>query len=156
MTKNPCWLAASTALLAGALGCSTTECPGGPTSPSGAIVSGLARRGMPDRREVFALLSRASDVSLVGNPSCDGVVPENDAPTLGDWVGYNLSVLEGERVWLDAECVAAETPDEWRCDVTFHAEFDDSPDPWSWGVRFRMRETDRSLVPDSLLCTGAG
>ncbi|MBI5486635.1 MAG: hypothetical protein HY905_04840 [Deltaproteobacteria bacterium] len=128
----------------------------GPTTVAGPIGSGLDRTGPPDRREVFAVLARASGVSLAGNPSCDGVVPEVAAPTLADWVDYNLSVLEGDQIQIGAECVAADAAGEWQCDVTFHADFADSPDPWTWGVRFRLRDSDRSLVEDSILCTGAG
>jgi len=140
------------------LGCGSAECAAVPVTAmaAGPIVSGLERTGPPDRREVFALLARASGVSLVGNGSCDGVVPEVAAPTLADWVDYNLSVLEGDQIRIDAECAQADAPGEWQCDVTFHADFADSPDPWTWGVRFRLRDSDRSLVQDSIICTGAG
>jgi hypothetical protein len=130
--------------------------PASPPAASGSVVSGLERSGAPDWREIFAVLARASGASLAANASCDGVVPEVDAPTLADWVGYNLSVLEGEQVHIDAACAVADIPGEWQCDVMFRARFADSPDPWSWGVRFRLRDADRSLVEDSLLCTGAG
>lgn len=134
----------------------STEPPRLEGAAAGPIVSGLARTGRPDRQEVFALLARASELSLAANESCAGVVPEHEAPRLADWVNYNLSVLEGDQITIGAECEAAEASGEWQCDVEFHADFADSPDPWSWGVRFRMRETDRALVEDSVLCTGGG
>jgi hypothetical protein len=38
----------------------------------------------------------------------------------------------------------------------FLAEMQDGDDVWSWGVRFKVRQSDGLVLPDSFECTGAG
>lgn len=114
--------------------------------------------GMPARFEVYAALLAARDTPLADVPSCEGVVGvELGRPAvLGDWIAYNLSVLEEAPVSLPVECRAVPgRAAEWECDVTFQAG-QGGESPWSWGVRVRMRDSDATVVPGSLMCTGAG
>ena len=113
---------------------------------------------MPARFEVYAALLAARDTPLSAGQACDGVVGVElgRPPLLGDWIAYNLSVLEEAPVALPVECRAAEGhAGEWECDVTFQAG-QGGESPWSWGVRVRVRDSDGSVVPGSLMCTGAG
>jgi len=42
----------------------------------------------------------------------------------------------------------------WICDLTFFGK--DTEDVWSNGVRFKMRNSDRKLLRDSVMCIGTG
>ncbi len=42
----------------------------------------------------------------------------------------------------------------WICNLALHHK--DGDDIWSWGVRFKVRQSDGLVLPDSFECTGAG
>jgi len=111
--------------------------------------------GTPTRAELFLLVSANADVPLASGQHCADVigVDLDHDPLLGDWIAYNLSVLEAPPITLPAGCEdAGET---WFCHVEFSADAE-GESPWRWGVRFSIDKTDRRPVPDSLICSGAG
>jgi hypothetical protein len=115
----------------------------------------IAATGPPTRAELFLLLSENSDVPLTEGQHCADVVGVELArpARLGDWIAFNLSVLEEDPIAIPAEC--EDDGDTWRCRVEFSTGAG-GESPWTWGVAFSVRKSDRRPVPDSLLCTGAG
>lgn len=117
--------------------------------------------GAPTRFEIFAALLANAQLPLSLGRHCQGVVgaPLKRPPTLGDWVAYNLSVLEGGKVRLPASCTPAGTTTRgriWDCQVGFSVTNPKTQLFWTWGVRFQLRDHQRRLVPRSLVCTGSG
>ena len=110
----------------------------------------------PSRFDLFRLLMRQQALPLGRVSSCKGVVPAVKAPTLGDWIAYNLSLLQRGAIELPASCRASEDGRAWSCEVSFAVVNKKENVLWRWGVRFALRKSDRSLVPGSLVCTGAG
>ena len=133
-----------------AAGCADRGAPAASTAPS------ATPAGPPTRFEIYQLLFRERDLPLARGQHCSGVVGAalDHAPTLGDWIAYNLSVLDEGEIHLPAACRPSRSAGAaWDCEVQFQAAGGESP--WSWGVRFRLRP-DRVLVPGSLACTGGG
>jgi hypothetical protein len=118
--------------------------------------------GPPSRFEVYRAFLAEHATPLSEGESCDGVVGVElaRAPTLGDWIAYNLSVVdevdEDGAITLPVECHAAEAHEgEWDCTVEFAAG-QGGESPWKWGVRGRIRDADGTLVARSWSCVGAG
>jgi hypothetical protein len=117
--------------------------------------------GAPTRFEIYAALLANAQLPLSTGRHCKGVVgaPLTRPPTLGDWIAYNLSVLEGGTVRLPAACRPATTPTRgrlWDCQVDFSVIHPKAQLFWTWGVRFQLRDHQRRLVSRSLMCTGSG
>ncbi len=106
----------------------------------------------PTRHELFRTLLAHASLPL-RDASCKDVVPGVARPTLGDWIAYNLSVLERGQVSLPTRCEREASG--WRCEVEFSVRDPKQELFWRWGVRFKLR-ADRGLLPASLVCTGAG
>src|SRR5690349_12909377 len=133
-----------------------------PTPPPSTVPSPGRASGPLSRFEVYTALLAQSSLPLSQGEHCDGVVGGTlqRPPTLGDWIAWNLNVLdeadEEGPITLPLECRAAEGhAGEWECDARFDAG-QGGESPWSWGVRARFRDADASLVAGSLVCTGAG
>jgi hypothetical protein len=139
--------------LAAAHGCARRTASPAAAAPASAISRSTAT---PSRFELYQLLFRHGDLPLSRGKYCEGVVGVEleRAPTLGDWIAFNLSVLaESARdVRLPASCRRRRNRG-WECAVEFQAAGGETP--WSWGVRFRVG-LDRDLVAGSLTCLGAG
>jgi hypothetical protein len=114
--------------------------------PAGAI---------PTRYEAFAVLLANGDLPLSAAEHCENVIGEDagPAPTLGQWIAYNLSVLEDGAITLPVRC----TPHAagWECDVEFSVRNDPDNVLWRWGVRFVLHR-DGTFDRTSVVCTGAG
>jgi hypothetical protein len=138
--------------------------PGGPSATVAVSVPPSPNRtsGPLTRFEAYSALFAQSSLPLSQGEHCNDVVGVRlqRAATLGDWLAYNLQVVDEMRtegaISLPFTCAAAEGhPSEWECTIEFSAG-GDGESPWRWGVRARFRDADASLVTDSLLCTGAG
>lgn len=132
-----------------------------------------AKPKQPTRFELYAVLMRHHDMLLSKARHCDQVVgvPLKRKPTLGDWVAYNLSLLKDGKVTLPTWCrllpvgpagaagvagAAGAAGVVWECQVGFSVVNPRIRVFWNWGVRFRLRNADRRMVPKSLMCTGSG
>ena len=141
------------ALLLGLVACGSTPA----TVPSPGRASGPL-----SRFEVYSSLRANASLPLSRGEHCNDVGGGQlqRAPTLGDWLAWNLNVLdeadEDGPITLPLSCRAAEGhAGEWECEVWFSAG-QGGESPWHWGVRARFRDADASLVDGSLMCTGAG
>lgn len=115
----------------------------------------LPTHSAPTRFEVYRALLRSADLPLGRAKYCENVIGADAGPqpTLGDWVAYNLSVLENGEVTLPVSC----KPDagSWHCRVEFSLRHDPENVLWRWGVAFRLGP-DRALDRASVSCIGAG
>jgi hypothetical protein len=107
------------------------------------------------RFEIFRALLVASDLPLAKARHCENVigVDAGKTPTLGDWIAYNLSLMEKGALELPASC-SAETKGQ-SCKVEFSVRNDAENVLWRWGVAFRLDgagSVDRATVS----CIGAG
>lgn len=112
--------------------------------------------GAPSRMSIYRQLLQRAATPLSEGEHCEGVVatPEPiDAPTLGDWLAYNLSVLtEAEAISLPVSCRRAEAG--WTCTVEFSACHSKTNLFWNWGVKIHL-DAEGKLGPD-FACIGAG
>lgn len=114
---------------------------------------------LPSRKEIIRVLLRNGAYPLSGDPSCSGVgtepkdtdvidflsgfIAEQDKPDGGNWIEASASPTQeanGERLWQSNVVIR-------------HAQGDDV---WGWGVSYKMRGRDHSIVPGSIRCTGSG
>lgn len=138
--------------------------PSTPSTPASEPSTPASPRasGPPSRFEVYRAFLAEQATPLTDGGSCDGVVGVelSRPPTLGDWIAYNLSVVddvdEDGPITLPTECHAAEGHEgEWQCTMEFAAG-QGGESPWKWGVRGRIRDADGTLVARSWSCVGAG
>jgi hypothetical protein len=138
--------------------------PGPAPAPAAAPLAPSPGRasGPLTRFEVYTALIAQASLPLSRGEHCSDVVGVElrREATLGDWIAYNLHVLDEAddegAITLPVECHAAEGhAGEWECTTEFRAG-QGGESPWNWGIRARFRDTDAALVEGSLLCTGSG
>src|SRR5262245_7804812 len=116
------WLGAGW-ILVGIAGCKN-DAIARPEATQPVPVASPSTTGAPTRFTTFRALLRASDLPLAKAAHCENVIGADagKSPTLGDWVAYNLSVLENGALDLPASC----TPDgsSFRCKVEFSVRND--------------------------------
>lgn len=106
----------------------------------------------PGRLELFQILMRLADKPLSDGAHCDGVMDESATATVGDWLAYNLSLLENGTISLPTSC--ERMTDRWRCMAEFSVVNPDDGVFWRWGVRVDVRAG--AALEKTLMCTGAG
>lgn len=130
--------------------------------PNGPASSAQKKSSGPTRFHVYRALVKRADLPLAPISSCGSVlqgIVERDA-TLGDWIAYNLSLLEGQPIQLPVVCRETKSKNRWSCEVTFVKGNERSKSPWSWGVRAVLSAKDGGkdwqLDAETMTCTGAG
>lgn len=97
------------------------------------------------------LLSAAKNCQSVGTAADDktildflsGVLSFQAAPDSTNQVEFIFKQEKGQR----SELI-------WVCDLSFKGR--DAEDVWNNGIRFKMRNADRKLMRESLMCIGTG
>lgn len=97
------------------------------------------------------LLSAAKNCRSVGTSAADktildflsGVLSFQAAPDSINQIEFAFKQEKGSR-----------NEPLWVCDLSFKGK--DAEDVWSNGVRFKMRNTDRQMLRESLMCIGTG
>lgn len=116
---------------------------------------------------IYRALFKAQDIKIGKFPGCEGLVDNPSKrgtheknPTLGEWMSHILAqVKDLEKFYSVANCDidknAPKSDAEGRlCKVRFGQNSGNSV--WSWGVNFRMKEDDFTLIKDSISCDAAG
>lgn len=113
----------------------------------------------PTAKEAIKLVLANSDIPLSSDPSCKAVGTSPNDKTILDYLSGVLSFQVNE----DSENKIGFTFTQekgkkneliWVCDLTFYGK--DAEDVWSNGIRFKMLDSDRKLLRDSVKCIGAG
>jgi hypothetical protein len=97
------------------------------------------------------LLSAAKNCQSVGTAADDktildflsGVLSFQAAPDSTNQIEFTFKQEKGKQ-----------NEPVWVCDLSFKGK--DAEDVWSNGIRFKMRNADRKLMRESLMCIGTG
>jgi hypothetical protein len=114
----------------------------------------------PTGKEMIRALFRMQDVSLSAGEHCKNVGTEFTDKDIGDYISGMLAQIDQPKgkSWIQTSVQPAKLSDTgeavWECEVTIrHTNREEVMD---WGVRFKLRASDRSLVSDSIMCVGSG
>lgn len=110
----------------------------------------------PDTGTLWKLVFRHHLLPLATARHCRGAGTSLADATLGDYLGGFLAQLDepGDNR-IRSQCKPANSG-RWQCELTISHAAADSENRWRWGVRFDVRITDQTLLPETLICIGAG
>jgi len=118
----------------------------------------VSLRGIPTTKEAIRLLIQSHSIPLSIHSSCAGVGTEASDTTLGDYISGFLGELKGGDNSVESSCKRESAENgkgpHWACSVVIHHALKD--DEWGWGVEFSVQESDGTIVPQSIRCTGSG
>lgn len=113
----------------------------------------------PTAKEAIKQLFSNGDILLSAAKNCGSVATSKDDKTILDFLSGVLSFQAAPESSNQIEFAFKQEKGKrnepiWVCDLTFRGK--DAEDVWSNGVRFKMRNADRRLMRDSLMCIGTG
>lgn len=113
----------------------------------------------PTAKEAIKQLLSNGDILLSAGKNCGSVATSKDDKTVLDFLSGVLSFQAAPESSSQIEFTFKQEKGKrnepvWVCDLTFKGK--DAEDVWSNGVRFKMRNADRRLMRDSLMCIGTG
>lgn len=110
---------------------------------------------VPSAKDAIRLLINNHDISLSVDASCKGVGTQPADQTIGDYISGFLAAQNTGKNGITAGCKPApDSTDRWQCSVELHHS--EGEDVWTWGVDFGVRKADRTVIRESVRCTGAG
>ncbi len=113
----------------------------------------------PTAKEAVKLIIQNGDIPLSANESCRSVGTSKTDKTVLDYLSGILSFQTVPDSSNRIEFVFKRGKGKynelvWICDLTFFGK--DAEDVWSNGIKFKMRNLDRKLLRDSVVCIGTG
>ncbi len=113
----------------------------------------------PTVKEAIRQVLLNGNILLSAAKNCGSVGTSGEDRTLLDFLSGVLSFQAMPESSNQIEFVAKQEKTKsseiiWICDLTFRGK--DAEDVWSNGVRFKMRNADRRLMRESLMCIGTG
>jgi len=113
----------------------------------------------PTAKQLIRAVMRMQGMPLSRGAHCAGVGTERRDRDIGDYLsGFLAELTDGGRNWIETGAERATDPRSraavWRARVVIRRVHEE--DRIGWGVAFTLRARDHSLVPGSLVCTGAG
>lgn len=113
----------------------------------------------PTVKEAVKQVLLNGDVSLSDGKYCQSVGTSPDDKTVLDFLSGVLSFQAMPKSSNRIELVFKQEKGKnnelvWACDLWFYGK--DEEDVWSNGIRFKMRNADRRLMRESLMCLGTG
>jgi hypothetical protein len=131
---------------------------------SGVLVSyGQARTNgqkvlEPTAKEAIKQILANGTLLLKSYPSCESYAATKENVTISDYFASFLSFqAEPGKFRIDFSFTQEKSKRNeliWVCDLVFRTV--DEPETSSDGFRFKMRNSDRKLMRDSLMCVGVG
>jgi len=109
----------------------------------------------PTKGDVIEAAIKSHGVPLSVHYSCSTMVGTQRS-TIGDYLAEQiLSFSETASKWIDVDFVPIQTPSGyyWHATVMFHF-LESNGDPFEYGVRFLIRQSDGGVVPTSFSCPG--
>jgi len=114
----------------------------------------------PTGKEMIRALFRMQNVNLTAGQHCNNVGTEFSDKDIGDYISGMLAQInkpEGKS-WIKTSVQPGKLSDTseavWECEVTIRHT--DREEVMDWGVRFKLKASDRSLVNGSIMCVGSG
>jgi hypothetical protein len=113
----------------------------------------------PTDKEMIRAVFRMQDVNFSAGQFCNNVGTEFADKDIGDYLSGMLAQINEPKgkSWVQTSAKRATLPDTgdavWECEVTIrhmHGE-----EVMNWGVRFKLKASDRSLVNGSIVYIGA-
>ena len=114
----------------------------------------------PTGKEMIRALFRMQDVKLSSGQFCNNVGTEFTDKDIGDYISGMLAQINEPKgkSWIQTSAKPATLPDTgeaaWVCEITIRHTYRE--EVMDWGVRFKLRASDRSLVNGSIMCVGTG
>ena len=132
-----------------------SSCARKPSATSGFNVAHLP----PTPKDLIEAVLASHQVSLKVSSTCNNVGTEPSDGTIGRYLAGFLAEMQTPNKinWVETtrETGTSTSGEQvWICNLTLHHK--DGDDLWSWGVRFKVRQSDGLVLPDSFECTGAG
>lgn len=146
----------------------TTSCGRAPDSPAKGATKDLSVKtsrpvdptAPPTAKEMIRAVLDMQDVSLSAGRFCDGVGTDFTDRNVGDYISGMLAQIGDQKGknWIQTSARPGTLPDTgeavWECEVTVRRI--KGEEVMNWGVRFKLKASDRSLVNGSIMCIGAG
>ena len=114
----------------------------------------------PTGKEMIRALFRIQDVKLSAGQFCNNVGTEFTDKDIGDYISGMLAQINEPKgkSWIQTSAKSATLPDTgeavWECEITIRHTYRE--EVMDWGVRFKLKASDRSLVNESIMCVGTG
>jgi hypothetical protein len=105
-------------------------------------------------------LFRMQNVSLSAGQFCNNVGTEFTDKDIGDYISGMLAQIDQPKGknWIETSAKPGTLSDTgeavWECEVTIRHTYRE--EVMDWGVRFKLKASDRSLVNGSIMCIGSG
>jgi hypothetical protein len=114
----------------------------------------------PTGKEMIRAVFRMQDVNLSAGQFCNNVGTEFTDRDIGDYISGMLAEINEPKgkSWIQTSAKPAALPETgeaaWECEVIIRHMYGE--EVMNWGVRFKLRASDRSLVSGSIMCVGSG
>jgi len=113
----------------------------------------------PTAKEAVKQIFLNSDILLSAGKNCESVGTSKDDRTILDFLSGVLSFQTEPNADSAIEFSFNQEKGKrneivWVCDLLFRGG--DAESPWSNGIRFKMRNSDRRLMRESVMCIGTG
>lgn len=113
----------------------------------------------PTAKEAIKQVLSNGDIPLSAGKNCGSVGTSKDDRTVLDFLSGVLSFQTAPNSASKIEFAFKQEKGKggelvWICDLLFKGK--DDEDVWSNGIRFKIRNADRRLLRDSLMCIGTG
>ena len=128
--------------------------------PAVAALKPIDPKVPPTGKEMIRAVFRMQDVNLSAGQFCDNVGTEFTDRDIGDYISGMLAEINEPKGknWIQTSAKPATLPETgeaaWECEVTIRHMYGE--EVMNWGVRFKLRASDRSLVNGSIMCVGSG
>lgn len=113
----------------------------------------------PTAKEAIRQILSNGDIPLSAGKNCQSVGTAADDKTILDFLSGVLSFQAAPDSTNQIEFAVKQEKSGrnetiWVCELSFKGK--DAEDVWSNGIRFKMRNADRKLLRESLMCIGTG
>jgi len=117
----------------------------------------VAGEEVPSDKEIIYMVMQLHEVPLVVHPSCEGMGMDFDDTTIGQFMSGFWAYQSESAGVLDINVETAETTDgieRWTAKVMIEGIVEETP--YSAGISFDIRKSDKEVEVESVRCLGAG
>jgi hypothetical protein len=113
----------------------------------------------PSPKDVIEAVIASGSVPLSVSSTCANVGTEPSDATIGRYLAGFLVELDApdKKNWIETRIESGRSSAGEPVSIcTLTLRHEDGDDRWGWGVRFHVRSSDRLVLANSFVCTGAG